>query len=203
MCFSQISDCGSRQVLLHAFRSGRVARASRPWNLGIKRTHLCSRPAKQQCSGSEPARRGDQSRKIFIRTARSTSNPCAPLNNKHRLLTNALAHDSPLVPDARERPPTEHDMREHHTGQSHSELWRYHKTGQIEGRRGARRANLIIKTPRRLAARAGTRFTTPTPSTHTLPTDTALPPIFTCPPAARHGLQSSPLPRRVRVQITI
>ena len=72
------------------------------------------------------------------------------------LLTNALAHDSPLVPDARERPPTEHDMREHHTGERHGELWRYHKTGQVEPGLGARRADLIIKTPRRLAHRAGT-----------------------------------------------
>ena len=72
------------------------------------------------------------------------------------LLTNALAHDSPLVPDARERPPTEHEMGEHHTGQSHGQLWRHHKARQVERRRRARRADLIIKPPRRLAPRAGT-----------------------------------------------
>ena len=71
------------------------------------------------------------------------------------LLTNALAHHSPFVPDARERPPTEHDMREHHTGQSHGELWRHHKTGQVEPGLRARCANLIIKTPWRLTPRAG------------------------------------------------
>ena len=47
------------------------------------------------------------------------------------LLTNALAHHSPLVPDTRERPPTEHDMREHHTGQSHGQLRRHHEARQI------------------------------------------------------------------------
>ena len=51
---------------------------------------------------------------------------------KHRLLTNALAHQTPLVPDARERPPTEHEVREHHTGQSDGELRRYYKAGQIQ-----------------------------------------------------------------------
>ena len=97
-----------------------------------------------------------QLRKIFIRTARSTSNPCAPLNTKHRLLTNALAHDSPLVPDARERPPTEHEVREHHTGQSHGQLRRHHEAGQVEPGLRARRADFIIKPPRRLAPLAGT-----------------------------------------------
>ena len=91
-----------------------------------------------------------------LRTARSTSNPCAPLNTKHRLLTNALAHDSPLAPDVQERLPTEHDMREHHTGQRDCELRRYYEADQVERRRRARRADLIIKPPRRLAARAGT-----------------------------------------------
>ena len=75
---------------------------------------------------------------------------------KHRLLTNALAHDSPLVPDARERPPTEHEMGERHTGQSDGELRRYYKADQVERRRRARRADFIIKPPRRLAQRAGT-----------------------------------------------
>ena len=74
---------------------------------------------------------------------------------KHRLLTNALAHHLPLVPDARERPPTEHEVREHHTGQSDGELWRYHKARQIQGRRGARGADLVVETSGRLAPRAG------------------------------------------------
>ena len=73
---------------------------------------------------------------------------------KHRLLTNALAHDSPLVPDARERPPTEHEVREHHTGQSDGELRRHHEAGQVEPGLRARRADFIIKPPRRLAPRA-------------------------------------------------
>ena len=72
------------------------------------------------------------------------------------LLTNALAHDSPLVPDARERPPTEHDMREHHTGQRDCELRRYYEADQVERRRRARRADLVVETSRRLAHRAGT-----------------------------------------------
>ena len=45
-------------------------------------------------------------------------------------------------------------MREHHTGQSDGELWRYHKTGQVEPRLGARRADLVVKPPGSLALRA-------------------------------------------------
>ena len=75
---------------------------------------------------------------------------------KHRLLTNALAHDSPLVPDARERPPTEHEVRQHHTGQSDGELRRYYKADQVERRRRARRADLVVEASGRLAHGAGT-----------------------------------------------
>ena len=75
---------------------------------------------------------------------------------KHRLLTNALAHHLPLVPDARERPPTEHEVREHHTGQSDGELRRYYKADQVERRRRARRADFIVEASRCLATRAGT-----------------------------------------------
>ena len=58
------------------------------------------------------------------------------------------------MPDARERPPTEHEVREHHTGQGDGELWWYYKADQVERRRRARRADLIIKPLRRLALRA-------------------------------------------------
>ena len=79
------------------------------------------------------------------------------LTTKHiDLLTNALAHDSPLVPDARERPPTEHEVREHHTGQSDGELRRYYKADQVERRRRARRADLVVEASGRLAHGAGT-----------------------------------------------
>ena len=118
----RIGGCRSSPWVVPASKCGTRLRRMRHSGAGLRsrwkfRFHL---------TASEPARRAEikQLRKILIRTARSTSNPCYTSRRRMYpdylsicLLTNALAHDSPLVPDARERPPTEHDMREHHTGQ--------------------------------------------------------------------------------------
>ena len=55
-------------------------------------------------------------------------------------------------------------MREHHTGQSDGELWRYHKTDQVEPGLRARRADLVVEASGRLALRAGTRLTAAAPA---------------------------------------
>jgi len=47
-------------------------------------------------------------------------------------------------------------MREHHTGQRDCELRRYYEADQVERRRRARRADLVVETSGRLAPRAGT-----------------------------------------------